>query len=141
MIIIAEELLAKIYAHARRAYPHECCGILTGEGGCGRVKAVYPVRNLNRRRAHDRYELDPGQFQRIDDEARAAGLSVLGFYHSHPDHPAEPSEFDTRRAWEGYSYLIVAVAGGEKVQASCWKLNGQGRFEQERINSKSGDDA
>lgn len=137
MIIIAQKLLEGICRHACQSYPYECCGILCGKKNSHKeVLRYHPVTNLNRERAHDRYELDPGQFLQIDEQTRAAGLSILGFYHSHPDHPPAPSAFDTQRAWEEYSYLIVAVEGGKNTQVKSWILNQQGHFEAEEIASK-----
>ncbi len=140
MIIINNKPLEEIYRHVRQSYPHECCGVLSGKNTPRKeVLASHPVTNLNRERTHDRYQLDPQQFQRIDEQVRTQGLSVLGFYHSHPDHPPAPSEFDTQRAWEGYSYLIVAIKGGKTLQAKSWILNEQGVFEEEKIVGRSGE--
>ncbi len=135
-IIINNELLEKICRHAGQSYPYECCGIITGRNrSLKEALDAHQVANLNRDRTHDRYELDPQGFQKIDARARAKGLSVLGFYHSHPDHPSEPSEFDTQRAWEGYSYLIVSVEKGKAAQVQSWTLNEQGQFTEEKIVS------
>lgn len=140
MITLTDKLLGQIYQHVRQSYPHECCGILAGKNSPDKeIVSVYPVDNLNQERAHDRYEIDPKQFHKVDTQIRAQGLSVLGIYHSHPDHPAEPSEFDTQRAWEGYSYVIVAVSGGKTVLAKSWTLNKHGRFEEEQIVDRNKD--
>jgi len=99
-----DNLLEEVYAHVRQVYPHECCGVLTGNNDTREIAGVYPVKNLNQERAHDRYEMDPQEYQRIEEQAKIDGLSVLGFYHSHPDHPCAPSEFDTQAAWGAYQF-------------------------------------
>ncbi|MBI5787577.1 MAG: M67 family metallopeptidase [Candidatus Schekmanbacteria bacterium] len=137
MLKISRNLLEDIYQHVRRDYPYECCGIITGRNDpIKEVLATHPVANLNKERTHDRYELDPRQFQLIDDQARKQGLSVLGFYHSHPDHPCAPSEFDRDHAWEGYSYMIIAIAAGQRIEVTSWTINDKGRFEEEEIGTE-----
>ena len=78
------------------------------------------ARNIVVDRARDRYEIDPRDQIRIQREADAAGLDIVGYYHSHPDHPAQASRFDTERAWAGYVYLIVAVHEGKPVDANAF---------------------
>ncbi|MHB8572401.1 MAG: M67 family metallopeptidase [Candidatus Dormibacteria bacterium] len=113
--------------HAREAYPDECCGILVGRGGerC-EVLEAHPANNLNTERAHDRYLLDPRDFLRVTWSAESRGLEVVGFYHSHPDHPAQPSETDRAAAWVPYVYLIQSVVQGEPADARAWVLQGDG---------------
>jgi proteasome lid subunit RPN8/RPN11 len=107
--------LDSIRAHGAEGYPHEICGIMLGPHGEGRVTEVRRARNIIVERARDRYEIDPRDHIRIQREADAAGLDIVGYYHSHPDHPAQASRFDTERAWAGYVYLIVSIAGGKPV--------------------------
>jgi proteasome lid subunit RPN8/RPN11 len=93
-------------------YPNETCGLLIGKnsGAAVEVHDVCAARNLNHERTHDRFELDPQDFLAADEKARAAGLELVGCWHSHPDHPARPSETDRQFAWAGWSYIIVSVA-------------------------------
>lgn len=96
---------------AAAAYPNEACGLLIGsvDGGASvRIVEVTSARNMWTERARDRYDLDPADLLRADRDARARGLDVVGVWHSHPDHPARPSAFDTERAWTDYAYLIVS---------------------------------
>ncbi len=94
---------------AAAAYPNEGCGVLIGRFVGDRVEVVEATsgRNTNTERARDRYLLDPGDILRADRDARSRELDIVGFWHSHPDHPARPSQFDTDHAWLDYVYVIV----------------------------------
>ena len=121
---VSEVLLGTIHREGERAYPGECCGVLAGQPGeIKEVRRLLPVVN---RRADDphRYLIAPEDLQSVETEIREAGLEVLGFYHSHPDHPAAPSSFDAEHAWPWYSYLIVRVDRGRAVEATSWQLAG-----------------
>lgn len=118
-----------IIDHAERAYPEECCGILVGrrearrdhEGGT--VERVIAGENTREPEAkHNRYEIDPRAILAAEREARADSLEIVGYYHSHPDHPAVPSEFDRDHAWPRTSYLIVSVHDGRAVDRRSWRL-------------------
>ncbi|MGH7643872.1 MAG: Mov34/MPN/PAD-1 family protein [Candidatus Dormibacteria bacterium] len=106
------------------AYPYEGCGVLLGtpRGDQTLVSRVLEGRNLVQERRHDRYELDPRDIIRAEREARATGQEVVGFYHTHPDHPARPSQFDTDRAWPGYHYVVISVREGHLAGATAWRL-------------------
>ncbi len=134
MLTITRAIKASIEAHAVEAYPHECCGVLVGRVEADGRVAVESARagNLNTQRAHDRFDLDPKDYMRIDREARARGLDIVGIYHSHPDHPALPSETDLTAAWEGYSYIIVAVNRGQPGDFHSYEL-GDGAFRPEEL--------
>jgi proteasome lid subunit RPN8/RPN11 len=123
---IRREALDAIRAHGAEGYPHEICGIMIGPRGNRRVTEVQRARNIIVERARDRYEIDPRDHIRIQREADAAGLDIVGYYHSHPDHPAQASRFDTERAWAGYVYLIVAVDGGKAVDANAFVADNDG---------------
>ena len=121
---VSEVLLGTIHREGERAYPGECCGVLAGQPGeIKQVRRLLPVVN---RRADDphRYLIAHEDLQRVEAEVRQADLEVLGFYHSHPDHPAAPSSFDAEHAWPWYSYLIVRVDRGRAVEATSWQLAG-----------------
>ena len=121
MVEIKQDILQKILDHARASYPHECCGILLGKmTSPKRIMDAVKAENTNKERAVDRYEMNPDELLRIEREARQAGLEVVGVYHSHPDHPSSPSEFDRQRGWPEYSYIIVAVKGGAETEARSW---------------------
>lgn len=115
-----------VKAHGAEGYPHEICGILLGPRGGRTATDAKRARNLIVERARDRYEIDPRDHIRIQREADAGGQDILGYYHSHPDHPAQASRFDTERAWAGYVYVIVAVHSGEPVDANAFVADQDG---------------
>lgn len=139
---ISAAVLAAVAEHAERAYPEECCGVLIGRsrpGGAGAdvVRAVAagnerPEEQPGERRR--RYLIGPETVLRADRAARDEGLEIVGYYHSHPDHPAVPSAFDREHAWAGVSYLIMPVAGGKARPARSWRLTGvDGEFVEETV--------
>ena len=121
---IAARALESIRTHGAEGYPHEICGVMIGprlQGvGDRTVTDVRRARNIIVERARDRYEIDPHDHIRIQREADTAGMDIVGYYHSHPDHPAQASRFDTERAWSGYVYLIVSVHAGEPVDNNAF---------------------
>jgi proteasome lid subunit RPN8/RPN11 len=123
---IYKAALDAIQAHGADGYPNEICGFMLGPKGDGEVTEVRPARNLIVERARDRYEIDPRDHIRVQREADAAGLDIVGYYHSHPDHPAQASRFDTERAWAGYVYLIISVQDGQPVDANAFVADKDG---------------
>jgi len=122
---ITESALEQIRRHGARAYPNECCGALLGVAadGAKQVRALLPLDNRREgEAARTRFLVTADDFRWAEKEARAKGLDILGFYHSHPDHPARPSEFDREHALPWYSYIIVSVAHGEPQEATSWVL-------------------
>jgi proteasome lid subunit RPN8/RPN11 len=113
---------AEMVAHALAGYPLEVCGVLLGRDG--RVEGVVRTENRERERPRVRYEIAPEDLLRIQREARARGQEILGFYHSHPDHPARPSETDRRIAAEGLSdgvvHVVVGVEAGQRAEPTAW---------------------
>lgn len=128
---------------AESAYPFEGCGVLVGRprGGIWEVSEVFSGRNLVEDRRHDRYELDPRDIIAAERAGRSRGEEVLGFFHTHPDHPARPSQFDRDRAWPGYVYVVCAVDQGRMRRARAWVLASQeegAEFEELPIEGGSG---
>ncbi len=121
---ITNENDAAIRAHGAQDYPHECCGFLVGKADGDAVMVTRTVLAANTREdsPHNRFEIDPGELVKTDRAARAEGLGVVGFYHSHPDAPAEPSNFDREHAWPGYCYVIVSVRQGQPQEMRNWLL-------------------
>jgi proteasome lid subunit RPN8/RPN11 len=117
---IQQDALDAIRSHGAEGYPHEICGIMIGPRGGRTVTEVKRARNIVVERARDRYEIDPRDHIRIQREADAGGQDIVGYYHSHPDHPAQASRFDTERAWAGYVYVIVSVNQGKPVDANAF---------------------
>ncbi len=121
MAEITRELLDRLIEHAQKSYPYEGCGILTGTSQ--KFLEVFFVENKFPDRKRDRYEIDPKDFLQTDEIARNKGQEIIGFYHSHPDHPALPSKFDLEHAWPEYIYIIISVSNGTKYDVKAWKLN------------------
>ena len=128
---IPGELFGKIAAHAERTYPEECCGVMLGReaGGERVVQELVEIDNrqdTNRRR---RFLITPQQYRDAEGQAAEKNLDLLGFYHSHPDHPAAPSAFDTEHALPWFTYVIVSVAHGHASNTTAWVLEeDRGRF-------------
>ena len=126
----------RIRDHLAGAYPDEGCGILIGRDGdeSREVTLVVEAENTREDSRRNRYLIGPEDFLEADRRARVAGLEVLGFFHSHPDHPPVPSAFDLEHAWPYYSYLIVNVTGGAVGEQRCWRLReDRSGFEAERL--------
>lgn len=139
---LSDEDLAEIYAHGRATYPEECCGVMIGrrDGESFEVTELLAARNereaANR---HNRFLISPEVLLAAQRGARERGLEVLGYYHSHPDHPARPSDFDREHAWPGTSYLIVSVRGGEVADCRSWRLrDDRTDFEEETVLAGDG---
>lgn len=129
---IVKSVYDGIIKHAESGYPNEVCGVLIGKEG--EITSFKECRNLNQERARDRYELDPFSFKEADDWARSKGMEIVGIYHSHPDHPSRPSEFDRERAWPDWAYIIFSIHDGKYHDARAWFLgNPNSRFEGEEI--------
>lgn len=132
MLRLSAPCRAELSAWIRLGYPREACGVLIGrcEQDERRVERVVQARNLAAERDH--FELDPGDLAAADHAARAASLAIVGIWHSHPDHPAVPSQLDRASAWGGWSYLIVSVTRGEIGALRAWRLEG-GAFVEEAV--------
>ena len=125
MLIIPQEILEDIFDHSIQAYPEECCGILVGrdEGGNRVITESRRAKNVASERRHERYLIDEKRLVEVIKDARGLPVDVVGFYHSHPDCPSRPSEFDVETvAWPGYSYLIVSVQKDRVVSHQSWVL-------------------
>jgi proteasome lid subunit RPN8/RPN11 len=155
---LAEKLANSIRDHGAADYPQECCGFLIGTAhpmspdiGAGGgitsgpeqwdggdetviVARVVPADNTRLDSPRNRFEIAPGELVKVDRAARADGLSVVGFYHSHPDAPARPSEYDREHAWPGYCYVIVSVENSQPKDVKNWRLrDDRSRFEEDPI--------
>lgn len=133
---IDEQELERIHEQGRRAYPQECCGALLGLAVDGRkeVAEILPLSNRREDSPRNRFLITAEDWKNAEAEARRRGMDLIGFYHSHPDHPAWPSEFDREHAWPWYSYVIVSVNDGAPGEATAWTLaEDRSRFEPETI--------
>jgi proteasome lid subunit RPN8/RPN11 len=121
---IGEHLMRRIHAHGVETYPHECCGALLGRDGDSFREVIDLVPLANRRddSPRNRFELTPDDVRLAEKTAREKQVELLGWYHSHPDAPARPSEYDREHAWPWYSYVIVSVQKGEPRDTTSWRL-------------------
>jgi proteasome lid subunit RPN8/RPN11 len=139
MLTIGSTEYEALRRHGEETYPHESCGVLLGRAdGDGRVvAAVARCANTRADSPHNRYGIDPREIIRIERDGRARGLDIVGFYHSHPDHPARPSATDLAEAhWTGCSYVITSVARGSADATRSFVLEGEDeakRFEDEEV--------
>ena len=137
---IPAELYDQLRQHGEATYPHECCGVLVGEfdeAGGKAVKAAVPCGNTRTDSLANRYHISPSELVRIQRESMLAGRDIVGFYHSHPDHPARWSTTDLAEAhWIGCSYVITSIENGRAVLTNSFQLLGpeeSKRFEDEHI--------
>lgn len=137
MIKISEKQLSEIREHGVRDYPYECCGLLLGhysENGKV-VQETYPISNAREESAkRNRFLITPEELMRGERYARSRELEVVGFYHSHPDSPAVPSNYDLEHAWPTYSYLIVSTSEGQATDLFSWEQEpDRSRFNREDL--------
>ena len=127
-----------IHQHAKEAYPEECAGALVGMD-VGEIKIVVDVwraQNTHEDERSRRFLIEPLQIKEFEERARERDMDLLGFYHSHPDHPAKPSEYDREHAWPYYSYVIAAVAEDRVEGLRSWVLKeDRSGYEEEQILS------
>jgi proteasome lid subunit RPN8/RPN11 len=137
---LTRQHLEAIQQHGAGDYPSECCGVLLGKAkgsekevidvvplknlrhDPARAQELLPVDDLNQETDRNRFLVDPLEQMRVEKDARARGLEVLGYYHSHPDHPARPSQYDREHAWPWYAYVILSVERGAAKDLTCWVL-------------------
>lgn len=110
----------EIRRHGEDTYPHECCGALVGHGQ--RVAATVALPNTTEEGPRRRFLVRPSDYRLAEQRARELGGELLGFYHSHPDHPARPSHYDLDHAWPTFAYVIISVASGQAGDISVWWL-------------------
>jgi proteasome lid subunit RPN8/RPN11 len=134
---ISTELARQIRQHGAETYPHECCGALLGRDGVNgdgttagggqlpvrEILALFPLVNRRDDSPRNRFSVTAEDVRDAEGAAQEKNLDVVGWYHSHPDHPARPSQYDREHAWPWYSYVIVSVAGGKPAEMTSWRLN------------------
>ena len=145
-IRITAALGEEIRRHGASGYPHEVCGALLGResavGGNGTLRevlAVLPLENRREESRHNRFSLAPDDVRQAERAARERSLEVVGWYHTHPDHPARPSEFDREHAWPWYSYVILSVTSRVPGEMTSWRLaDDRSGYAAERIEEAVG---
>jgi proteasome lid subunit RPN8/RPN11 len=144
MLKLSESIYNTLRTHGEETYPHECCGVLLGRSheSVNEVEEAVRAGNTRTDSAHNRYHIAPQELVRIQRQGREHGLDIVGFYHSHPDHPAQWSKTDFAEAhWLGCSYVITAVANGVAQQTNSFLLTGTSEddksFQDEQIEVES----
>ena len=117
---LATDAEAEIRRHGTETYPNECCGALIASGGT--IVEAFPLPNTTAEGPRRRFLIGPNDYRLAEARARASGGTLAGFYHSHPDHPARPSETDLAQAWPNLTYIIVAVRDGRPEDLRFWRL-------------------
>jgi proteasome lid subunit RPN8/RPN11 len=136
MLRLNEKFAAAIRAHGVRSYPHECCGAILGrDAGIAReVLGLVPLANRRDDSPRNRFEITSDDVRMAENKARDLGCDLVGWYHSHPDAPARPSDFDREHAWPWYSYIIVSIEKAEPRTMNCWRLvDDRSRYDAEPI--------
>jgi proteasome lid subunit RPN8/RPN11 len=138
MLQLTTEQRSAIASHGERDYPYECCGLLLGQfanTGLKICNEIYPISNAREEAAQrNRFLIRPEELLRGEQHAAAKGLDIVGFYHSHPDHPAVPSTYDLEHAWPAYSYIVIAIKSGRTGELRSWELQtDRTRFDEEEI--------
>jgi proteasome lid subunit RPN8/RPN11 len=133
MLVLAERLMEQMNAHVEKAYPEEGAGFLLGEAG--EVKEILALSNSREDGArHNRFLFTPEDYLQAELKAEALGLSLIGVFHSHPDSPNVPSEYDREWAQPFFSYIITRVDNGKAVNSRSWRLlEDRSRYEEEEI--------
>jgi proteasome lid subunit RPN8/RPN11 len=117
---LLEAVAGDIRRHGEETYPHECCGALVGRDG--RVVAAVALANTTEEGPRRRFLVRPSDYRLAEQRAGELGGELLGFYHSHPDHPARPSQYDLDHAWPTFAYVIVSVVSGTSRDVTIWWL-------------------
>jgi proteasome lid subunit RPN8/RPN11 len=138
LISITSEQIGQINLHGERDYPYECCGLLIGRFGNDGAKVVletFPISNAREESAkRNRFLIQPEELMRGEKYAQSKKLEVVGFYHSHPESPAVPSQYDLEHAWPTYSYIIVSVINQKAGDLFSWEQRpDRSKFEREEM--------
>jgi proteasome lid subunit RPN8/RPN11 len=138
IVRLSERALDIIRRHAAAAYPYECCGALIGAAVDGELTEIVDAKELDNvtdEGPRRRFRVSPADYRQSEARARELGAELVGFYHSHPDHPAQPSQYDLDHAWPNFSYVIVAVAAGTPGDLRSWRLDpDRARFSEETVS-------
>jgi proteasome lid subunit RPN8/RPN11 len=131
-LVLGPGIDAAIRAHGAETYPNECCGAMIGRDGV--VTATFALPNTTDEGPRRRFMVRPGDYRSAEQRASELGAELLGFYHSHPDHPARPSQYDLDHAWPFFSYVIVSVRAGVPEDMTSWRLReDRSAFDQENL--------
>jgi proteasome lid subunit RPN8/RPN11 len=144
MLRLSQTAYVALRQHGEETYPHECCGVLLGhfddgaEAGSKTVSRIARCGNTREDSPHNRYNIDPRDLIRIQREGRERGEDIVGFYHSHPDHPAQWSPTDLAEAhWFGCSYVITSVENGKATLTNSFELTGTDEEDKKFVDEKT----
>lgn len=137
-IQLNKDALEVIKLEGEKAYPYECCGFLYGSDAddMREIREATPVANSYEGEKNRRFSISPTAYQKAELYAVKQGTTLLGIYHSHPDHPSKPSEHDRKQAMPFFSYLILSVKDGNAGDLQSWQLNDASQFEEESITTQ-----
>ena len=139
MLRLTRAVFNELRRHGEETYPHECCGVLLGhsEDGVNSVHAAVKAGNTRTDSAHNRYSIAPQELVKIQRQGRDRGWDIVGFYHSHPDHPAQWSQTDFAEAhWIGCSYVITSVEKGKAAVTNAFELTGTDEADKQFVEEK-----
>jgi proteasome lid subunit RPN8/RPN11 len=132
MLALSAQIREAIARHGAETYPHECCGALIGRDGV--VVEAFALPNTTEEGPRRRFLVRPNDYREAERRATESGSELLGFYHSHPDHPARPSQYDLDHAWPFFSYVIVSVRAGVAEEMTSWRLrDDRSAFDEEKL--------
>jgi proteasome lid subunit RPN8/RPN11 len=141
MLTLSHSAYASLRQHGEETYPYECCGVLLGQFDGDGVKTVSRIERCGNTRddsPHNRYSIDPRELIRIQREGRERGEDMVGFYHSHPDHPAQWSQTDLAEAhWFGCSYVITSVEKGKATLTNSFELTGSDEDDKKFVDEQT----
>ncbi|MHB1907897.1 MAG: M67 family metallopeptidase [Nitrososphaerales archaeon] len=140
LIVLDQQMLEQMHLHAISTYPEECCGLILGkfDGATKRVQRVKRMKNsFEPKERYHRYTIDPKEFLTAEKEADSFGEEIVGIYHSHPNAPPKPSEFDRNHAWPSLSYIVIEIREQKPLNTFSWILSeDRSEFVQEQIMVK-----
>ena len=144
MLLMSDKIAKEIRGHGARDYPNETCGAMLGVDGADgntesrEARALFPLVNRRDDSPRNRFAVTADDVRAAERAATEQNLELIGWYHSHPDHPARPSEFDREHAWPWYSYVIVSVAAGQPRDMTSWRLaDDRSHFDPEEIPARA----
>ena len=135
-LIVSDDVILHIRNHGQEMYPNECCGALIGTANV--VAECFSIPNTTKEEPQQRFLVKPDDYRAAERRATKCGHDLIGFYHSHPDHQARPSEYDLGHAWPVFAYVIISVEKGEPAAMTAWRLReDRSAFDETRIDRRN----
>lgn len=137
VLIVSDDVATHIQNHGRDTYPNECCGALIGVDNV--VGECVSLPNATEEGLRRRFLVHPYDYRAAERQAKESGCALIGFYHSHPDHPARPSQYDLDYAWPVFVYVIITIEKGEPGAMTSWRLReDRSAFDEAPIERRKG---